>query len=135
METYVPWMWSAFFAAAMVLSRLATNRILRGTLGPVPGLVSSVYILGFVGLVAMFFWSIFAIAWWACVPVIGIYGLTCLVPSAVQEAMRDPKIVHLAAIQQAASELSSKPPGDEKMEAVMERADQIMRSWRWIPKS
>jgi hypothetical protein len=43
------------------------------------------------------------------------------------------KISHLAAIQQATEELSALPPGEGKMNKVMQRADEIMRSWGWTP--
>jgi hypothetical protein len=66
--------------------------------------------------------------------VAAIYGLTCLVSSVVQQAASDPKIVHLVAMQQAAEELKYLPSGDAKTEAIMMRADQIMRSQGWIPK-
>lgn len=60
--------------------------------------------------------------------------LTCLVPSVVPQAASDPKIVHLLAMQRAAEELKYLPSGDAKMQAIMARADQIMRSQGWIPK-
>jgi len=134
MSTYAPWMWAVLFAVITILVRLLTNQILQRTLAPVPVWASALYLLGFVGLLATFFWSMFAIAWWGCFPVVGVYGLTCLVPSAVKRAVRDPKIAHLAAIQQASEELDDLPAGEGKLQAVMERADQIMRSRGWIPK-
>jgi hypothetical protein len=70
----------------------------------------------------------------ACLPVAAIYGLTCLVPSVVQQAASDPKTVHLQAMQQAAEELKYLPSGDAKMQAIMVRADEIIRSQGWIPK-
>ena|ERR1035437_3098049 len=134
MSTYAPWIGAVFFALVIVFVRLLTNRILQNTLKAMPKWASALYLLGFVGLLAMFLWSMFAIAWWACLPVAAIYGLTCLVPSVVQQAAGDPKIVHLAAMQQAAEELKYLPSGDAKMKAIMVRADQIMHSQGWIPK-
>jgi hypothetical protein len=43
------------------------------------------------------------------------------------------QITHLAAIQQAGKELCALPPGKDKMDKVMQRADEIMRSWGWTP--
>jgi hypothetical protein len=62
------------FALIIVLVRLLTNRILQETLEPVPKWASALSLVGFLGLIAMFFWSMFAIAWWAGFPVLGIYG-------------------------------------------------------------
>jgi hypothetical protein len=91
---WAPWICAAFSSGIIVLVRLGTNRILQRTLDRVPWSMSVLYILGFAGLVATFFWSMFAIAWWAGIPVLGMCGLTCLVPSVVQDALRDPKIAH-----------------------------------------
>lgn len=95
MSNYAPWMGAVFFALVIVSARLLTNRILQNTIKPLPAWTSGLYLFGFVGLVVTFFWSILAIAWWACLPVAAIYGLTCMVPSVVHQAARDPKIVHL----------------------------------------
>ena len=107
MRTYAPWIWAAVFALLIVLARLLTNRILGEGLRPVPRWASAIYMIGFTGLLGTFFWSISAIAWWACLPVAGIYGLTCLVPSVVQRLAREPRVAHLKAIQQAIQELDS----------------------------
>jgi hypothetical protein len=133
MIIYAPWVGAVFFAVIIVSVRLLTNRILENTIRPVPAWTSALYVFGFLGLLVTFFWSIFAIAWWACLPVAAIYGLTCLVRSVVQQAASDPKTAHLVAIQQAAEELKHLPSGDAKMQAVIARADQIMRSQGWTP--
>lgn len=133
MTRYAPWIAAVAFAVVIVLVRLLTNRMVQ-TLRPVSPWISGLYIVGFLGLTGTFFWSIFAIAWWACLPVLAAYGLTCLVPSAVQNAMRDPTVSHLAAIRQATHELSHMPAGDTKQREVIKRADEIMRSRGWVPK-
>ena len=78
-------------AVLMVGSRLLTNRYcrLRGneivaagtTSGFIPPWISAVYLLGILGLLVTFFWSFFAVAWWAPLVVVALYFLTGFVRS------------------------------------------------------
>jgi len=133
-SSYIPWAFAGVFAAVVVFVRLATNRVMERDRRAPSAWISAIYIGGFLGLSFTFFWSMFAIAWWACLPVLVVYGLTCLVPSSVQRGTSDPTTVHLAAIQQASDELSGMPPGSDKMQAITKRADEIMRAQGWQPR-
>lgn len=125
---------AVLFGAMLVSGRLLTNRVLSRGISRVPVWISAIYMIGLLGLVVTSVWAFISIAWWAGVIVLGIYGLTRLVPSALSSAANDPKIAHLAAIQQASQELAHLPPGEDKMQAVMTRADEIMRAKGWTPK-
>ena len=91
MLRYLPLICAILFAAIMVIARLLTNRHVRqhsgeivaaGTpVGHIPPLLSTVYLVGLVGLIATFFWSFISVGWWAGVIVVGLYLLTGLVRS------------------------------------------------------
>ena len=132
---YAPLFWAMGFAATVVGARLLTNRILLYSLNRVPSWLSAIYMVGFLGLGVACAWAAISIAWWAGLIVLGLYGLTRLVPSAISGAAKNPKVAHLAAIQQAVQELEHLPAGTEKMNAVMARADEIMRANGWTPNS
>ena len=84
---YVPWPIAATFAIVIVVSRLITNKK-RTTTGHIPTWVSLLYMLGFVGMLSTFIWSIVTIGWWGPIPIILLYFITGLVPSAAVEAYR-----------------------------------------------
>ena len=135
MITYAPWYWSLAFAVLMVGSRVLTNMMFFRNRAFPPRWVSVLYLLGFYGLIATFFWSMMAMRWWACLPVLGIYLLTELVPSVT------PQIAAVEAIaaweianRQAAQELEHLEPGDEQERKVIARAHEIMEKQGWKDK-
>ncbi len=91
MTKYLPWLCALGFTVLMVTSRLITNHYVKerinqiwgaGTpVGHIPLWVSTLYLLGFGGLILTFFWSLFAVAWWAGIPIVLLYLFSGLVPS------------------------------------------------------
>ena len=77
---YTPWFFGAGFAVLIVGSRLITNQKLITT-GQIPTWVSVLYMVGFVGMIAAFIWSIVSIGWWGPIPIILLYLATGLVRS------------------------------------------------------
>ncbi len=85
---------SGFICAVMVVAaRLLTNHhvrkravevLVRGTaVGLVPGWISAVYFVSFIGLGASCIWSFISVAWWAGAIVVLLYVFTEFVRSAV----------------------------------------------------
>jgi hypothetical protein len=66
---------------------------------------------------------------------LALYGLTFLVPSVISDAKHNPVVAHLDAISEATEEFKALPQGKEKMDRIMQRADEIMRSRGWKPKA
>jgi hypothetical protein len=98
-------------------------------------MLSAVYMAGFIGAVAAFFWAMFSIGWWGGLPILAMYGLTFLIPSAISDTKHNPVVAHLEAISEATEELKVLPQGKEKTDRIMQRADEIMRSRGWKPKA
>jgi hypothetical protein len=49
--------------------------------GQIPIICSMLYLIGFLGLIAMFFWAFVSISWWASVIIVALYLLAGFVPS------------------------------------------------------
>jgi hypothetical protein len=138
MWTYAPWLAAIICSAVIVVTRLRTNHLLGHGLGTVPKSVSAFYMGSFLGLVIAFFWAMFSIAWWASLPVLCLYALINIaIPSAASELAKfsgTSQAAYLTAAQQAVEEFKDLPPGKDKSQMVMKRADEIMRSEGWKPR-
>ena len=66
---YPSWAMSAAAFLLLIETRLYTNNLLRNG-QPIPRHLSASHIGALVGIVACFIWSIFDIAWWACIPIL-----------------------------------------------------------------
>lgn len=49
--------------------------------GQIPIICSTIYLIGFLGLIAMFFWAFISISLWAGAIIVGLYLLASFVPS------------------------------------------------------
>ena len=49
--------------------------------GQIPTMYSMFYLMGFLGLIAMFFWAFASIGWWASAVIVTLYLLAGFVPS------------------------------------------------------
>lgn len=77
-------------AIVVFMIQLRINYVLLNTSRPVTKLFY-LYFLGVLGLVEAFFWAIFHIAWWACLPVLGILILVSYSgPSALHKILTEP---------------------------------------------
>jgi len=96
---YLPWYVAFACLGLVVSSRVLTNHYINLhrheilNIGVQPGFcprwVSSLYLLGVLGLFASGIWS-FVIAWWAPIPVVAAYFLQMvLIPSAILSAIQD----------------------------------------------
>jgi hypothetical protein len=116
--SYLPWYVAAVFLAIVAVSRLLTNHYVRLRYqeilmhgfrpGFCPHWISSLYLMGCLGLFVSGIWS-FAIAWWAPILVVAAYFVQVFViPSAILKARQEaPEARASAAAQRAAMELAS----------------------------
>jgi hypothetical protein len=125
MIMYTPWFLAIGCEVMILGSRLITNRRLL-TGAELPTWVSLLNVVGFIGLVVTFCWSIVSIGWWGPIPIVLLYLLSNFVPSVAAQVLTNPNIRAAAAMQQAADELSDVPPGPEKITKVQERTREIL---------
>ena len=109
MEHYLPWYCATGFAILMVTGRILSNRYFIHSAFGIPGWVSALYSVSFWGLIVAALGSMFVIAWWAFIPVLVIYGLTCLVPDALVEATRGMSSAQVKAAFDMAREAAQDP--------------------------
>jgi putative Ca2+/H+ antiporter (TMEM165/GDT1 family) len=128
------WYFAVGFAAAVVVGRLLSNKNLNEW-GYIPGWVSALYMLGFLGMLVSAAWSFFTVRWWAPLPIIALYFTTGIIRSMAAEDVREEaqdalaakaQARVIAAVQQAAAEFNEMPAGDEKLRKVQDRMKELL---------
>jgi hypothetical protein len=99
---YLPLIVGFICAVLVVVARLLTNYhvrkrpvevLLRGTaIGLVPGWISAIYFVSFIGLGVSCIWSFISVAWWAGATIALLYILTEFVRSAVSPRRRPSRV-------------------------------------------
>ncbi len=56
--------------------------------GQIPILYSTIYLIGFLGLIVSFFWAFVSVGWWASAIIAGLYLFTGFIPSMLKAARR-----------------------------------------------
>jgi hypothetical protein len=96
---YLPWLVGTACICLLTMARLLTNHyikrryqeiLINGLMaGYVPQWVSTIFLIGFIGLIVCGFWS-FTIAWWApLLPLVAYFLQMVLVPSKILKIVQD----------------------------------------------